>query len=135
MMKTSILSVTAAIALVALSGSVFAKPALKDVSVVREGVITVGIAYEISQKCDSLRARTFRGLSFLNSLQEHARSLGYTKAEIDAYVDDRAEKNHLESIARTRLVEMGAVSGDAASYCAVGRSEVAAGSQIGRLLR
>ncbi len=135
MIKMSILSATAALALVALSGSVSAKPALKDVTVVREGIITVGIAYEIGQKCDSIRTRTLRGLSFLNGLRNHARSLGYSNDEIDAYVDDRAEKNRLEDIARARLSDMGAVSGDDASFCAVGRNELAIGSPIGRLLR
>jgi hypothetical protein len=135
MIKMSILSATAALALVTLSGSVSAKPALKDVTVVSEGIITVGIAYEISQKCDSIRARTLRGLSFLSGLKDHARSLGYSEDEIDAYVDDRAEKNRLETIARARLSDMGAVPGDDASFCAVGRNEVSNGSSIGRLLR
>lgn len=129
------LFLTATVTLVALAGTSSAKPALKDVDYVREGIIAAGMAYEISEKCDGISARLFRGISFLNGLKRHARDLGYTDAEIDAYVDDKAEKNRLEAIARGRLAELGAVSGRAESYCTVGRNEIARGSAIGQLLR
>lgn len=135
MSKIGVLLVTASVAIVAFSASLSAKPALKDVEYVSEGIISVGIAYEISQQCDSIRARTFRGISFLNGLKAHARSLGYSDQEIDAYVDDREEKNRLEAIARARLSDMGARAGNAATYCSVGRAEIASGTAIGRLLR
>ncbi len=125
----------ATLVLVTLGGMSSAKPALKDVAYVREGIIAAGIAYEISEQCGTVSARLFRGISFLNGLKSHARSLGYTEAEIDAYVNDKEEKNRLEAIARDRLSAMGAVNGQAQSYCTVGRSEIAKGSTIGQLLR
>ena len=108
---------------------------LKDVAEIREGIIATGMAYELSEECGALSARTFRGLAFLNGLQNRARELGYTRAQIDAYIDDDAEKDRLEAIARARLAELGVVEGREATYCAVGRAEIAKGSQIGRLLR
>ena len=54
---------------------------------------------------------------------------------VRAYVDDDAEKDRLEGIARARLADMGAVTGQAATYCTVGRTEIARGSAIGQLLR
>lgn len=135
MIRASIVSLAAAVAIVALSGSLSAKPALKDVEYVREGLISVGIAYEISQRCDSIDARIFRGINFLNGLRGHARSLGYSDAEIDAYINDKDEENRLEGVARARLATLGAQEGNEASYCAAGRSEMASGSSIGRLLR
>ena len=113
----------------------FALGPLKDVDYVREGIIDVGIAYELSERCESLNARLFAGLGFLNSLKNHARGLGYSNAEIDAYVNDEAEKDRLEAIARERLVAMGAIPGDAASHCAVGRAQIAANTRVGSLLR
>ncbi|MEY1555061.1 DUF5333 domain-containing protein [Yoonia sp. R2331] len=123
------------LAIVTVAGASSAKPALKDVAYVREGIIAAGIAYEISEECGDISARLFRGLSFLNGLKSHARDLGYTEAEIDAYIDDKAEKNRLEGIARARLADLGAVPGNAQSHCTVGRAEIAKGSAIGRLLR
>lgn len=112
-----------------------AKTALRDVGEISEGLIAVGIAYEISERCDSISARLFRGIGYLNALKNRARELGYSEAEIDAYVEDDAEKDRLEDIARDRLRQKGAVEGDEASYCRVGRSEIEAESAIGQLLR
>lgn len=108
---------------------------LKDVARISEGLIATGIAVEISDVCEDLSPRLLRGIAFLNSLKSHASDLGYSDAEIDAYVNDKAEEARLEAIARARLAGKGAVAGQPETYCAVGRAEIAAGSQIGRLLR
>lgn len=108
---------------------------LKDVAHVRDGIIAVGIAIEIGDKCGSIEARYLRGLGFLDGLKDHAAGLGYSQAEIDAYIDDDAEKDRLEAVARQQLADLGAVPGDGASYCAVGAAQIAAGTQVGQLLR
>lgn len=127
----SVLAVTAALA----GGHASAQQSLKDVTYVTEGLIAVGIAYEISEVCGPIDARLFRGIGYLNQLKSHAKGLGFSDAEIDAYTDDRAEKDRLEAIARKRLADMGAVPGDETSHCNVGRAEIAKGSTIGYLLR
>ena len=134
-MKILTFTAMVVIATVSWAGSVSSKPALRDVDHIREGLISVGIAYEISEVCPNLRARTLRGLAFLNSLRSHARGLGYSNAEIETFVDDRAEQAALEATARERLRAKGAIAGDPQSYCMVGRSEIGAKSDIGRLLR
>lgn len=131
-MKTVIAS---GLALSLVAGAALANPPLRDVEHVAEGLIAAGMAIEISEQCDSISARLLRGMSFLNGLEDHALGLGYTQDEIDAYIGDRTEKARLEGIARMRLSELGAEAGNAESYCAVGRSQIAAGTQVGRLLR
>ena len=69
------------------------------------------------------------------SLRKHAFDLGFSRAEVDAYTNDKTEENRLIEIAYGRLRELGTVAGDEASYCAVGRGEIAKGNAIGRLLR
>ncbi len=123
------------LAAMSLAGGASAQTALKDVAYIRDGIVHVGMAYEISRKCDSLRARTFRGINFLQSLKNHARELGYSDADIDAYVNDEAEEDRLKGIARAKLAELGVVNGDEASYCAVGRAQIAANTPVGQLLR
>ena len=112
-----------------------AQQSLRDVTYVTEGLIAVGIALEISDTCDSISGRTLRGIGYLNQLRNHARGLGFSSAEIKAFTDSKSEKNRLEAIARQRLANMGARPGNAASYCAVGRAEIAKASPIGTLLR
>lgn len=124
-----------ALSLALVATPLAARPPLSEVSKVTEGLIATGIAHEISEVCPSLQARRLRGFGFLMSLRQHARSLGYSRDEVDAYVDNDAEADRLEGIARARLAEMGAVKGQPGTYCRVGRREMAADSQIGRLLR
>ncbi len=117
------------------AGPAAAQQSLSEVGYVTEGLIAVGIAYEISEVCGDIDPRTLRGLAYLNQLRGHAKSLGFSNAEIDAFVDDRAEQDRLEGIARARLAGMGATPGDEASHCAVGRAEIGKQSTIGYLLR
>jgi len=112
-----------------------AQQSISDIGEVREGLIAVGIAYEISEVCSAIDARVLRGVTYLNQLRGIARDRGFSRDEVEAYIDDRAERDRLEGVVRRRLAAMGAVPGDAASHCAVGRQEIAQGTVIGHFLR
>lgn len=117
------------------AGASAAKPPLREVEHLREGLIAAGIVYELDRKCDRVDVRFLRGVAFLTGLKTHAEELGYSRAEIEAHVEDRAEKDRLEAIARDRLQAMGVVEDQPESYCTVALAEIERGSQIGRLLR
>ncbi|MEO0829272.1 MAG: DUF5333 domain-containing protein [Pseudomonadota bacterium] len=129
--------VLVAISLVALAMafSAAAKPALKDNPTITNGLIAVGIALEIGEKCEDMSPRMLKGMAFLNDLKKTARREGYSDKEIDAFVDNKSEKKRLEAQARAYLASKGANGGDRATYCKVGEAEIAAGSQAGRLIR
>ncbi|MBY6047602.1 DUF5333 domain-containing protein [Vannielia litorea] len=126
-------AVIAVILALGFSGAASAK-SLADSKAVNSGLISVGIALEISEKCPDISARTIRGYSFLNSLKKQARAEGFSDAEIDAYVDDKAQKARLIKKARAYMASKGA-NGSTESYCKVGRAEIAAGTQAGNLMR
>lgn len=125
---------TAALLASALTGTAQAA-GLKDEAEIRDGLLVVGMAYEISEKCESIDARWIAGASTLLNLKSRARALGYSSAEIDAYVDNKAEKARLEGIARAQLVQLGVTPGVEETYCTVGRDQIAKGTGVGRLLR
>ena len=110
------------------------RPPLGQVPVITEGLIDTAIAYELDRKCDELDGRRLQGIAFLWSLESEARRLGYSRDEIRDFIDNDEEKDRLEGIARERLRGMGAVEGEWDTYCAVGREEIAKGSQVGKLL-
>lgn len=134
-MKKRVIAGLVALAIVSSAGHLSAQTALKDVAKVRDGIIFTGMAYEISEECSSIDARLFRGLGYLQSLRQHARELGFSNAEIDAYIDDDAEKDRLEAIAREQLALLGVVPGEEATYCTVGRGQIASNTRVGWLLR
>lgn len=102
---------------------------------ITEGLIGVAIAYEVGEQCDSISARRLAGVNYLFQLKDAAADLGYSSAEIDAFVDNRAEQDRLEQIARQRLRDLGAVEGQPGTYCDVGRAQMAQGTIAGQLLR
>lgn len=116
-----------------LASTAQANPA--NVERVTEGLIAAGMAIELSDNCDGVRVRMIRGLSFLQGLKNHLHDLGYSGAEIDAYIDNRTEKQRLETIARQRLNALGVRTDDTTTYCTVAQTQIAEGTQIGRLLR
>lgn len=106
-----------------------------NVERVTEGLITTGMAHELSGKCNNVNSRMLRGLSFLFGLKLHLQDIGYSKSEINAFVNDRFEKDRLEVIARERLASLGVRTNDAATYCTVALSQIANDTPVGRLLR
>ena len=125
---------TAAVLATALTGAARAE-GLADEPEIRDGLLVVGMAYEISRKCESIDARKLTGIRTLLNLKSRARELGYSSEEIDAYIDDKTEKARLEGIARGQLAQLGVIADDPETYCVVGRDQIAKGTGIGRLLR
>lgn len=117
------------------SGATLVSGELAQERVITNGLIDTAIAYEIGRKCDSLEARIVQGINFLYALKAEAETLGYSSGEINAYIENEAEKDRLEGLARQRLASLGGVDGQWETYCTVGRAQMAQGTQIGRLLR
>lgn len=130
LLKTTLMA-CATVATLAIPAS--ANPA--NVERVTEGLIAAGMAIELGDKCDGVSVRMIRGLNFLQGLKSHLQDLGYSNAEIDAYIDNRTEKQRLETIARQRLNALGVRTDDGTTYCTVARSQIAEGTPVGRLLR
>ncbi len=131
-MKT-LMSLTLGVAV--LAGSAQAQSSPRDVTRVTEGLIAAGMAIELGDYCDDVSVRMIRGLNFLQGLKGELKDAGFTNAQIDAFVDDDAEKDRLEAIARGRLAELGVVAGDRSTYCTVAKGQIAQDTQVGQLLR
>ncbi len=125
-------AMTLLIAATLLSGPALAKPSLRDVPELDKGLFVIALANEIRRKCDDISPRWLRANSYINDLQDKARALGYTRDEVEAHLDDEVEKNRMLGIATRYMADKGVAAGD---YCAIGRIEIAAGTEVGRLLR
>ncbi|PIE16440.1 MAG: hypothetical protein CSA68_02490 [Rhodobacterales bacterium] len=89
----------------------------------------------IRKTCPSISARMFVVLGKAYALKSYARKKGYTEAEVRAFLKDPAEKARVKGLAANYLKNRGAVPGDVASYCQVGRAEIAKKTLVGQLLR
>ncbi|SHH83702.1 DUF5333 domain-containing protein [Cognatishimia maritima] len=112
-----------------------AKRPLEEVTSITEGLLWIGIADEIRKTCPNISARMFKALNRINNIHAEAKSLGYTKTEIDSFRKSAANKAKLRRRGEAYLEANGVVLDDPETYCALGRAEIAKSSQIGALLR
>lgn len=117
-----------------MASTAMANPPLREVKQINDGLLYVGLADEIRKTCDGISGRIFKGIGRLRSIHRLALDMGYSKDEIESFVDDRAEKNRLKARGRTYLKANGASQSDPQSMCALGRKEIAKQSEIGTLL-
>lgn len=134
MRLTSKVTATVFAASLAFSAPAMAQ-GLQNETQINNGLLAVGIADEIRNRCDSISARTFTALSFLNSLKRDARAKGYSNDEINRYTKSKTEKAKMRKRGEAYLAQNGASLSDSASMCRLGRAEIAKRSQIGVLLR
>ena len=118
--------------------ALLAAPAAADIADEPDITARLLIAGEVDilrRQCPEVEARRVQGTAYLMGIANLAMSKGYSRAEIEAYVENEAEEARLRKIVRQRLRAKGARRGDVAAHCAVARAEMAAGTQVGRLLR
>ena len=125
----------AVVSVALLASPVAAKSPLRDVAAVDGALLDLGLADKIRKECPDISARMIRAISYLNNIQQTARSLGYTDAEIDAYRKSDAEKARMKARGAAYLKAKGVDTSDPQSYCALGRAEIQKSSRIGSLLR
>ncbi len=130
-----------ALAMLILASSLNGAVAATDYKVLREDqrvheeLLAASLAYLINRYCPELKIRRLKVTAQALSLRSYAKTLGYTGAEVDAFVKNDDERDRMRAIATALLVEKGVVVGDAASYCTVGRAEIEADTETGGMLR
>lgn len=129
--------VTVLAASLVMAGGAYAdaKPPLREVKEIDDNLLWVGIAHEISKKCDEIDARTLKGLTYLNSLRRKAREMGYTHQEIEEYHSSKAEKARVRAKGEAYVKSKGLDPENAEDLCALGHAEIARNSTIGIFLK
>jgi len=99
------------------------------------GLFSLAVADQIRENCDSLEVRTLRTTAFVYDLYGQARDYGYSRREIRAFQTADATEARMRAEVAAYFAQHGVRAGDPETYCALGLSEIAAGSQAGELLR
>ncbi len=123
-----------AVVLLLAAGPAFGAGLEKDAHIT-EKLVAAQVGDVIRTTCPSISARMFVVLREMLSLQSYALGAGNSESEIKAFLDSPTEKARIKALALDYLTKAGAKEGDAESYCAVGRAEIAAGTVAGELLR
>jgi hypothetical protein len=118
-----------------LAAPLGARPPLSQVAEIDNALMAIAIADEIRKRCDGIDARMLRAYTRIQQLESRARSLGYSKSEIEDYVTSKAEKARMRVKAEGYLAGQGVNAADTSALCRFGRAQIAQGGAIGSLLR
>lgn len=129
---TAVLAATMA---VVTPQTAMAKPSLRDVPEIESPLFAVAVAKEIADHCETIAARYIKGLGELRRLRARANKLGYSDAEIRAYVESDSEKARMRAKGEQLLAQNGVSYANPESFCVYGHAEIKSNSAIGVLLR
>ncbi|MEJ6392259.1 DUF5333 domain-containing protein [Gymnodinialimonas sp. 2305UL16-5] len=102
---------------------------------IESGLLVIMAGTFIVEGCPEIDVRRVRSTPYMLGLARRAIGLGFSRAEVEEFIDDPTERARVEARADAWLAQRGASRADPASLCQVGRDEITAGSPIGRLLR
>jgi len=128
-------SLLVALILTLTTGLAFANPSLRDVPEVENIIFAAALAFEVSENCQSLAPRKFKAIRMAWQLRNHANDLGYSDAEIRAYVESDVEKARMRAKGEKFLTANGVDYTKPETFCAYGRAQIEQSSAIGVLLK
>ena len=97
-------------------------------------LVSAAIGEDIRNNCSGISGRMFRVYSKAKKLERYARDQGYTEAQVNQFLRSKTQQSRIIGLARTYMVENGVVEGQEATYCSLGRAEIAKGTLTGFLL-
>lgn len=101
-----------------------ALPPLSQNSYVTDRLVAARVADRIRRTCPTISARLIYAYSQARALKTYALKQGYTNDQIDAFLDDKAEKRKIYAVAEKYLTDNGATPDNVQGFCALGRKEI-----------
>lgn len=102
-----------------LASTAQAKPPLIQVNELVQPLVEARAANVVRKGCEAYSVNVIRAYRDANALKNRAVKMGYSKSEVDAFIDDKVAKAHVKTRADALLAELG-YRGDSASLCAAG---------------
>ena len=133
MRMISLASVTFALAVA--SAGVSAQSGLHNEKDINDKLLVASLADKVNRGCDSIKARYWAAHRFVNDLKAEAESRGYSRAEINSYIENKANRAAMRKRRDAYFESKGASSTDPQSLCVFGHAEIQKQSQVGVLLR
>ncbi len=99
-------------------------------------LFTAAVIRQVVKYCDSLAAPSrLQRQAYFMQLYLAARSAGYSRAQLEAFVEDEDEREHMKALVAHHLGQQGVQLSDNDAVCAYGRQQIAAGTAVGQRLR
>ena len=123
------------LSLLILGSVAVAKPSLWSYERIDTGLFQIGIAWGVKENCSVLKEHRLNGITFSLGLYNYAKSQGYSHDEVRDFLDSDAEKEKLRARVTTYFKNQGLNPDTQNALCQYGETQIANGTQVGRLLR
>ncbi|WP_304616260.1 DUF5333 domain-containing protein [Paracoccus sp. (in: a-proteobacteria)] len=107
---------------------------LAENAYVNDRLVQARVADVLRRGCPTLDARMVRAFREARALKRHALDQGYSEAQIDAFLDDREQRQRIYAEADRYMRANGVVNGQPDTFCRLGRDEIARQTVAGSLL-
>ncbi|MCC5983594.1 MAG: hypothetical protein JJU42_04425 [Rhodobacteraceae bacterium] len=109
--------------------------ALRGNSDIYNALFTAAIIHHVAETCDTLGGpNRLERVAFFLPIYRQARSMGFSRRQIEAFVDDKAEQERMRALVHRHLERAGVAPTDGAAVCAWGRQQIEERTPIGRRL-
>lgn len=139
-MKTPILALALAAVINGSAGAATTQAEVNDAlrgnSAIYNGLFTAALIKHVTDTCPAIAppGRATRA-SFFLGLYNRARGLGYSRSQIQAFVEDKAEQEQMRGLVMAHLRRAGVDPKSETEVCAYARSEISQATALGRQLR
>lgn len=98
-------------------------------------LFVLALADQIRLNCPTIEPRTLRATRYVYDVYSHARSYGFSRAEIRAFQTNEDARAELRVRVLAYFNQHGVREGAPETFCALGNAEISAGTPAGTLLR
>ena len=123
-----------ALAVATLAGPAQALEPLSQERYINDRLIAARIADRIRRECPTIQARLIYAYSQARALERYALDRGYSRAQVDAFLDSKEERKRIYAVAEDYMTRNGVTAGDPQSFCRLGMQEIANRTVTGSLL-
>ena len=115
--------------------SIDAKTLLINNEDIWNSLLEISVANKVSEDCDSIDARKFKGLMALLEVKNVAKNLGYTSEDIGEFVNSEENRDRLSKQTDEFFQDNGVNLDYSDAVCEFGMNEIDEMTPIGSLLR
>ena len=109
---------------------------LRGTPAIYNGLFTAALIKHVTDTCPAIAppGRLTR-VNFLLGLYNNARGMGFSRSQIEGFVEDKAEQARMRGIVESHLRRAGVSPSSETEVCAYARAQIAERTALGRQLR
>ena len=110
-------------------------PPLSENEYINDQLFSAAVGAAIKEFCPTIAERKMIVAIEALKLFRHARGLGYSKKQIDDYLENEDARALMLERVRTYLEDKGVIEGEPETFCVAGRAEIKNKTFTGKLLK